>query len=96
MKEDPQLGCWKLLQVPSGVRKSAAKPEHAASSSCRLCRVRTGQSSKIEVLRSSTRSRPYSTCCRVSINLDKINGSTRHLVSPYTDAELLVILCTCI
>ena len=57
----------KLLHVPSGVLYIAEKPEH---SSCRPALDLRGQESNMEVDRSSTRSRPYRTCCRVNINLE--------------------------
>ena len=56
----------KLLHVPSGVLYMAAKPEH---SSWRAVLDLRGHESNIEVDLSSTRSSPYSTCCRVSMNL---------------------------
>ena len=84
MKEEPQLGRWKLLHVPSGVRYIAENPEHSCQgegtfsyragkrkchTSCLPERDLRGHESKMEVDLSSTLSSPYSTCCRVSMNL---------------------------
>ena len=75
MKADPQPGASKLLQVPSGVRNMAEKPGKRLAyslslegrwgapeqSSCRVWRDFRGHESKMDVLLSSTLSRPYST-----------------------------------